>query len=90
MHKYKKKGDKYEYKTGNNAKLPTRELFLYHKIGGDTLFLLAQRFNTTVEAIIRINPGINPNNLRIGQIICIPGTVTPPEPSCPNGFFFIL
>lgn len=39
---------------------------------GDTLFLLAQRFNTTVDAIMRANPGINPNALRIGQIICIP------------------
>ena len=61
--------------------------FSYTIKSGDTLFLLAQRFNTTVEVITRINPGINPNNLRIGQIICIPGVTTPPEPSCPNGFF---
>lgn len=39
---------------------------------GDTFFNLAIRFNTTVEAISRANPNVNPNNLRIGQIICIP------------------
>ncbi|MFW5647761.1 MAG: LysM peptidoglycan-binding domain-containing protein, partial [Candidatus Alkaliphilus sp. MAG34] len=39
---------------------------------GDTFFTLAKRFNTTVEAIQRANPGVNPNNLQIGQVICIP------------------
>jgi len=50
---------------------------------GDTFFSLAQRFNTTVEAIQAANPGVNPNNLQIGQIICIPGT--PPPSGCPAG-----
>ena len=39
---------------------------------GDTLYLLAHRYNTTVEAIMRANPGIDPYNLQIGQVICIP------------------
>lgn len=39
---------------------------------GDTFYNLAIRFNTTVDAIIRANPNVNPNNLRIGQVICIP------------------
>lgn len=39
---------------------------------GDTLYTIAIRYNTTVEAILRVNPNINPNDLRIGQIICIP------------------
>jgi LysM repeat protein len=49
---------------------------------GDTFFSLAQRFNTTVEAIQAANPGVDPNNLQIGQVICIPGT---PTPTCPAG-----
>lgn len=39
---------------------------------GDTFFNLARRFNTTVEAIMMANPGVNPNALQIGQRICIP------------------
>ena len=50
---------------------------------GDTFFFLAQRFNTTVEAIMRANPGVDPNNLQIGQVICIP-VVRPPS-MCPPG-----
>ena len=41
---------------------------------GDTLYALARRFNTTVRAILRANPGINPYRLLIGQTICIPGS----------------
>ncbi|HZK37678.1 MAG TPA: LysM domain-containing protein, partial [Clostridia bacterium] len=37
-----------------------------------TFYLLAIRFNTTVNAIIAANPGVNPNALQIGQIVCIP------------------
>jgi LysM repeat protein len=39
---------------------------------GETLWHLANVYNTTVNAIMAVNPGINPYNLRIGQIVCIP------------------
>lgn len=44
---------------------------------GDTLYALAGRFGTTVEAITRANPGINPYNLQVGQQINIPARVEP-------------
>lgn len=40
---------------------------------GDTLFDIAQRFNTTVNAIVQANSNLsNPNALQIGQQIIIP------------------
>ncbi len=39
---------------------------------GDTFYLLSIRFNTTINAIVAANPGVNPNALQIGQIVCIP------------------
>lgn len=58
--------------------------FAYTIQGGDTLSELARRYGTTVSAIVAVNPGINPNALRIGQIICIPGQ---PTVTCPQGSF---
>lgn len=57
--------------------------FAYRVQAGDTFWLLAQRFNTTVEAIMAANPGVDPNNLQIGQVICIP--TGPPSRVCPPG-----
>ena len=55
----------------------------YHVVkAGDTLYKLAQTYNVSVDAIIKANPGINPNMLMIGQIICIP---IAPKEECPNG-----
>lgn len=51
--------------------------FLYRVQSGDTLYRLAQRYGTTVSAILAVNPGIDPNRLSIGQMICIPGQVQP-------------
>ncbi|MGE5528305.1 MAG: LysM peptidoglycan-binding domain-containing protein, partial [Patescibacteria group bacterium] len=48
---------------------------------GDTFFALAARFNTTVAALIAANPGVDPNNLQIGQVLCIPGA----PGFCPGG-----
>jgi g-D-glutamyl-meso-diaminopimelate peptidase len=40
--------------------------------GGDTLYNIAVRYYTTVAAIQTANPGLNPLNLRIGQVITVP------------------
>ncbi|HQD49673.1 MAG TPA: LysM peptidoglycan-binding domain-containing protein [Defluviitaleaceae bacterium] len=39
---------------------------------GDTLYGISQRLGVELSRIIQANPGINPNNLQIGQSICIP------------------
>lgn len=46
--------------------------FIYVITPGDTLFNIARRFGITPQEILRFNPAIDPNNLRIGQEICIP------------------
>lgn len=57
---------------------------LYTIKPGDSLYGLARRFNTSINAIIAANPGINPTNLQLGRPICIP--VTPSPGPCPGGF----
>ncbi|GAE90512.1 hypothetical protein JCM21531_4130 [Acetivibrio straminisolvens JCM 21531] len=39
---------------------------------GDTLYKIAAKYNTSYQAILSSNPGINPNWLYVGQQICIP------------------
>ena len=59
---------------------------VYTVAAGDTLFSLANRFNTTVEAILAANPGLDPERLFIGEKICIP---LPAPPVCP-GFTYVV
>uniref|UniRef100_A0A7C1FFK7 DUF3794 domain-containing protein n=1 Tax=Ammonifex degensii TaxID=42838 RepID=A0A7C1FFK7_9THEO len=39
---------------------------------GDTFYALARQYGTPVEAIMAANPGVDPNNLQVGQVINIP------------------
>ncbi len=39
---------------------------------GDTLWLLSQRFNFSLASIEQANPGVNPNDLLIGQVLALP------------------
>jgi spore germination protein YaaH len=45
---------------------------------GDSYWELADRFNVTIEAIMATNPYINPDNLLVGQVICMPEVSSPP------------
>jgi LysM repeat protein len=54
---------------------------------GDTLTRIAQRFGTTVQALLAANPDIvNPNLIYVGQVIQIPGgqEATPTPTSSPT------
>ena len=48
---------------------------------GDTLFLISKRTNYRQSAIIAANPGLNPNRLRVGQKLNMPGAVGVPAQS---------
>lgn len=52
------------------AQCPMRT-FPYAIQSGDTLWRLAQRYNTSVDALIAVNPKIDPTNLIVGQVISI-------------------
>jgi LysM repeat protein len=45
---------------------------LYTIESGDTLESIAAAYGTTVEELLRLNPGIDPTNLTIGQQIQVP------------------
>lgn len=60
--------------------------FTYYIKPGDTLYKLARRFNTTINAILNANPGLDPHWLRVAQGICIPRQ--PVFPACPYGTFY--
>jgi len=56
--------------------------FLYVVQLGDTLSLVAQRFDTTVEAIAQVNLIVNPNLIFVGQLLLVspPPDAPPPPP----------
>lgn len=46
--------------------------YLYTIRPGDSLWLIAQQYHTTIQEIATLNPGIDYNNLYVGQEICVP------------------
>lgn len=55
---------------------------------GDTLWSIARRFGTTVQAIAQANGIVNINYIRVGQVLCIPGGTPPPTPP-PSGVYIV-
>jgi len=50
---------------------------------GDTLAAIAQRFGTTVQALVRANNISDPNLIFVGQVLTIPVDGAPPTPPTP-------
>lgn len=50
---------------------------------GDTLFTIAQKFGTTIDAIVRANNITNPDVIFVGQVLTIPTGTVPPAPTPP-------
>lgn len=55
---------------------------------GDTLYGIARRYGTTVDAILAVNPGLDPESLQVARIICVPRI--PVFPSCPGGTYYVV
>jgi LysM repeat protein len=52
--------------------------FVHEVQEGDTLSIIADRYDTTVEAILAMNPGVAPESLPVGYLLLVPaGTLTP-------------
>ena len=54
------------------------ETFPYTIRQGDTLWKLSQTYGVSVRSIMDLNSGLDPQNLRIGSVICIPADMEPP------------
>lgn len=49
----------------------------YHTIqSGETLYGVAKRYNTTIERIMELNPGISGNNFRVNDVLRIEPNIT--------------
>ncbi len=56
---------------------------------GDTLWAIAAGFGTTVDEILAVNEGINPDSLSVGQKICLPFTGEA-YPMCRTGNYYVV
>lgn len=52
---------------------------------GDSLWSIAQKYNTTVNELKALN-GLTSNNLQVGQVLTVPGAQTPTTPSQGNTY----
>lgn len=62
---------------------------LYTVRSGDTMWLIAQRFGVSLDALIAANPQVkDPSLVFPGQVLCVPGPPAPP--ACPGGFLYTV
>ncbi len=58
------------------VKLPSVQLTTPYTVGkGDTLTVIASQYGLRWQDVAAVNPGMNPNRLRIGQVIQLPGKI---------------
>lgn len=56
---------------------------------GDTLSAISERFGIPLSDILLLNPFVNPEDLQVGQIICL-GTVSRPTIPCESGNYYVV
>jgi len=59
----------------NNNQLKSNDQYYVIK-AGDTLWEISRKYNTTVDALLKLNPNVKPEALQIGQKIKLPSTST--------------
>jgi LysM repeat protein len=63
---------------------PPANVVRYQVRTGDTLYRIATAYGITLADIYRLNPGINPQTLRVGDIVLLPSSSMPqPSPLSP-------
>ena len=67
----------------DNMPPTTGEIYIVQR--GDTLFHIAQRFNTSISAIAQLNGIVNVDRIQAGQRLMIPGTPRPNPPTAVPG-----
>lgn len=74
--------------TGTGSQCPSGSV-PYAVRAGDTLGNIAFFYNTSVSDIVKANPGINPNQLHIGQQLCVP-MQKQIYPACPTTNYYVV
>jgi LysM repeat protein len=60
---------------------------------GDTVYLIATELGVSPGEILQLNPGIDPDNLQVGSILCLPrpaGIPIGPVPPCASGLYWAV
>ncbi len=63
--------------------------FSYEIRPGDTLAKISEEFSIPLADILLLNPFVNPEDLQIGQIICL-GNINRPDIPCPTGNYYVV
>lgn len=60
---------------------------------GDTIYAIAKELGVSESDILLLNPGIDPMNLQVGQVLCLPsppGLPVGPIPPCESGLYWVV
>lgn len=60
---------------------------------GDTVYSIAAETGTTEREILDLNPAIDPWNLQVGSLLCLPrpaGLPVGPIPPCESGLYWVV
>lgn len=77
--------------TPTSTPTPTPVPPLVHQVQeGEALSVIAENYNTTIDAILALNPEVDPELIQVGQLLLIPaptptpGPTSTPEPGVPT------